>query len=66
MQEKNVDEDISEDSIVHQAVGILRRRISQTKEMNKKEYYSVDEISLQSLKDYVDPLLYKAIGWLTK
>ena len=54
---------VSDDSIIHQAVGILRRRIISKKE-TFLEYYSPDETSLKSQKAFVEPLLYKALGWL--
>lgn len=53
----------NEDTIIHMAIGILRRRLSQI-EHSKTEYYSSHDMNLQVLKDFVDPLLYKALGWL--
>ena len=29
-----------------------------------ENYYSSEEITLDSMKKFLDPLLYKAIGWL--
>ena len=54
----------SDNSVVHAAVGILRRRISQVKKPDG-EYYSSQEMSLQAAQDFVDPLLLKALMWLT-
>jgi hypothetical protein len=56
-------ETASEESIVHQACGILRKHIEQTRKI-KGEYYSPVEVTLEGQRKYVDPLLYKAICWL--
>ena len=53
----------NEDGTVHKACGILRKRIAKAQKLN--EYYSSTEMTLQAQKDFVDPLLYKTIGWLT-
>ena len=53
-------ETASEESIVHQACGILRKHIEQTRKI-KGEYYSPVDIYLAGQRKYVDPLLYKAI-----
>ncbi|WAR09163.1 hypothetical protein MAR_019121, partial [Mya arenaria] len=63
------DEDIeidlaSDESIVHKAVGVLRKRILRNTETFDSEYFSVDEMSLSSQKKFVDPLLYKMICWM--
>lgn len=55
---------LDEDSIVHKAVGILRKRISLI-QSPQNEYFSSSEMTLQELKNFVDPLLYKTVGWLT-
>jgi hypothetical protein len=55
---------LDDSSIIHHAVGILRQRMKETKELDS-EYYSAEEMSLKAEQDFVDPLLYKAIGWLT-
>ena len=55
---------VNEDFIVHTAIGILRRRIKKSKG-KVEEYYSAGEMTLDSMKAFVDPLLYKAVGWLT-
>ena len=67
-EEEEADMDItdmgkSEESIVHHACGILRKHIGQTEKI-KGEYYSPAEIGLEGQRKFVDPLLYKAIGWL--
>lgn len=55
---------VAEDSIVHQAMGILRKGLMQVQKMDD-EYYSSAEMSVKAQLEFVDPLLYKAIGWLT-
>lgn len=55
---------VTDDSIVHLAVGILRRRMTQVKQL-EQQYYSSQEMSLDACRDFVDPLLLKTIGWLT-
>ncbi|WAR03699.1 hypothetical protein MAR_010257, partial [Mya arenaria] len=60
------DEDIeidlaTDESIVHKAVCVLRRRNLRNTETLDSEYFSVDEMSLSSQKKFVDPLLYKMI-----
>ena len=57
-------EDLTEDSIIHQAVGILRRRIEAIKDI-KGEYHSPEETTMEELKKWTDPLLYKTVCWLT-
>ena len=54
----------NEEVIVHTAIGILRRRMKKPKEQWEK-CYSSEELTLESLKKFVDPLLLKAIRWLT-
>ena len=54
----------TEDSVIHQAVGILRHCISLRKKL-KNEYLSAAETSVSMLHDWVDPLLYKTILLLT-
>ena len=53
-----------DESIVHMAVGILRKRMKETKKIDE-EYFSSKEIAVDTLKDFVDPLLYKTLGWLS-
>ena len=62
-----VDSDVSDDEniILHRAIGILRQKISNMKTIDDNEYYSSNELSLEALSKFVDPLLYKAIAWLT-
>ena len=62
--EENEDSSLDEETIVHKAVGILRKRMRKPK-CQLENYYSCDEISTESMKEFVDPLLYKALGWLT-
>lgn len=58
--------DINEESLVHTAVGILRRRIETRQSQTRNDTYaSSDDMTMAALKNFVDPLLYKAIGWLT-
>lgn len=54
---------ISEESIIHQVIGIIRRGLSKVVKP-EEEYYSPAEMSSSALKTFVDPLLYKALGWL--
>ena len=54
----------SDESKVHSAIGILRKRISSQDDL-KSEYFSWSELDLKFQKDFTDPLLYKAICWLT-
>ena len=66
LQEDNADigvAQISDKQVIHEAIGILRRR-SDINEM-KNEYFSWNEIVLGNQKKFVDPLLLKAIAWLT-
>ena len=54
---------VNEESIIHQAVGILRKRISNTEKVND-EYFSPNETTLEAQRNFVDPLVYKFVGWL--
>ena len=54
----------TEESIVHDAVGILRKRIIAHTPRLENEYYSYEEMKLTAQKEFVDPLLYKAVRWL--
>ena len=54
----------TDETLLHQAAGILRRRILHTTKLDN-EYYSFEEMSLKAEKDFIDPLLYKFILWLT-
>ena len=54
----------SDESLIHKTIGVLRQRILKTKKL-ENEYFSSKEMSLAAQKDFVDPLLYKAIGWLS-
>ena len=55
---------LTNEQIVHRAVGILRERMSK-REMLDEMYYSPDEMNLETMYKFVDPLLYKMIQWLT-
>ena len=57
-------EDSTEDCIIHQAVGILRRRTEAVKDI-EGEYHSSGETSAEELKKWTDQLLYKNVCWLT-
>lgn len=62
----NTQESVNESTIIHKAVGILRREISKCKDKRlKEEYYSSKEMTLKAMRQFVDPLLYQVIGWLT-
>ena len=61
--EDNDDALWDEERIVHSAIEILKNRMRNTKKLDK-EYYSSTEMSLDASKEFVDPLLYKAIAWL--
>ena len=54
----------TEETIIHQAVGILRRRLSRVKKLDG-EYNSPEEMSAESLKKWTDSLLLKMVCWLT-
>lgn len=54
----------SEESIIHEAMGILQRRILTTEKL-EDEYYSADEMTTEAQNKFLDPLLLKALGWLT-
>lgn len=55
---------LSEEAIVHHAVGILRKRMALTNQLDG-EYFSPQETGLDEQRAFVDPLVYKAIGWMT-
>ena len=57
------DSRVDEEVIVHQAVGILRKRMSMTSKL-EGEYFSPAETSLEEQRNFLDPLLYKAVGWI--
>jgi hypothetical protein len=55
----------SDESIVHKAVGILKSRIlANTKKMDQ-EYYSTEELTPAKQKEFIDPLLYRMVSWLS-
>ncbi len=55
----------TEDEILHKAVGIMRKRMMTNINRPNQEYYSSSEMSVKCMKDFVDPMLYKMIRWLT-
>ena len=57
---------LTDESTVHAAIGILRQRINANTVKPNNEYYSPQEITPEGQKEFIDPLLHKAIGWLTK
>ena len=63
LQDPNVSE--NDERIVHKAIGILRERVIAKSGRLEKEYYSSTEMTLLAQTEFVDPLLYKAIGWLS-
>lgn len=54
----------SEETIIHEAMGILQERIMATEKLDEY-YYSADEMTAKDQKTFLDPLLLKALGWLT-
>ena len=58
-------EDETDSSIVHRAIGILRKHISSSVKKLENQYYSPDEMTLNAQKDFLDPLLLQAVYWLT-
>lgn len=53
----------TDEVIAHKFVEMIRRRTKYTK-LIKNEFYSAGEMNLKSWQEFVDPLLYKTIGWL--
>jgi hypothetical protein len=53
---------VADDSIVHQAMGIPHRFL-QVSSLVSDEYYSSAEMSVEAQQEFVDPILYKALGW---
>ena len=65
---ESFDEGISysdETSIVHKAAIILRNRVVNAAQTSNKSYFSVEEITPQGQKSYLDPLLLKFVNWLS-
>ena len=54
----------SEESIIHEAIGILQGRILATQSPSD-EYYSAAEMTNEHQEKFIDPLFLKAIAWLT-
>ena len=63
-QSKDTAPEQTDEMKVHHAIGILRDKIAAT-EYNKDEYYSMDEVTVEGQFELIEPLLYKAICWLT-
>jgi hypothetical protein len=57
-------ENDTEESVVHKAIGILRRRIIENNSKLEDHFYSPEETQLSNQKEFVEPLLYKAVCWL--
>lgn len=55
------DSSVTEDSIVHSAIGILRGRLQNVARLGNGDY-STKEITLKAEKKIVNPFLYKAIN----
>ena len=55
---------LTENALLHEAVSVLRRRISVSKKL-EGEYHSSEEMSSLKLKEWVDPVLYKFTCWVT-
>ncbi|KAH3791200.1 hypothetical protein DPMN_144680 [Dreissena polymorpha] len=57
-------EDDTDEAVVHKAMGILRRRIIENNPKFEDFFYAPEEIKLSDQKQFVEPLLYKAVCWL--
>ena len=57
-------EDDTDEAVVHKAMGILRRRIIENNPKFNDFFYAPEEIKLSDQKQFVEPLLYKAVCWL--
>lgn len=51
-------------SVLHQAAVILITRVLKTQKLDK-EYFSPEEVTLESQKNFLDPVLLRFIGWLS-
>ena len=51
-------------SILHQAAKILRERVIKTKKL-ENEYFAPEEVSLESQKAFLDPMLLRFVMWLS-
>jgi hypothetical protein len=61
-EESSMMSSVTEDSIIHQAMGILHRDFKQVKKLDDV-YYSSAEMSVEALQEFVDPFLYTALGY---
>ncbi|KAH3707941.1 hypothetical protein DPMN_067361 [Dreissena polymorpha] len=57
-------EDDTDEAGVHKTMGILRRRIIENTPKFDDFFYAPEEIKLSDQKQFVEPLLYKAVCWL--
>ncbi|WAR16171.1 hypothetical protein MAR_030765 [Mya arenaria] len=59
----------TDETIVHKAIGILRRRVmdyNSTVDMYyHSEYYSPNEMNMSAHAEFCEPLLYKGVCWLS-
>ena len=56
----------NETETLYQAAHILRRDILKVRDKKlKNEYYASKEMNLDAMKDFVSPLLYNLLGWVT-
>ena len=56
----------SEEMTLYHASCILRRRIKSSARAVDHEYFSAEEMCLESQKEFIDPLLLKFVEWLGK
>ena len=56
--------DDTEETILHQAAGIIRSRSNSTIKL-EQEYFSPEESNFAGQKEFIDPLILKFIGWLS-
>ncbi|KAH3727356.1 hypothetical protein DPMN_053290 [Dreissena polymorpha] len=54
-------EDDTDEAVVHKTMGILRRRIIENNPKLDDFFYAPEEIKLSDQKQFVGPLLYKAV-----
>jgi len=57
-------EDDTDEAVVHKAMGILRRRIIENNPHLDDFFYAPEKIKLSDQKQFVEPLLFKAVCWL--
>jgi hypothetical protein len=59
-----MNDNLDDKTVVHRAIDVLRQRIQKTTKL-EAEYYWSSEMTLESQRKFVDPLLYTAMQWLT-